>query len=301
VKEADMTLTAQPLHPVFAARITGLDPTRPLTEAEVGEVLRLMDRYAVCVYPNATPLTNEQHIAFSRYLGPMQRGRVLTVTGRKERLAAWPELVDAGNLDPEGNIQSPDSRARAFNNGNRLWHTDMSFHPNRATYSLLNGHRVPPAEGDTEFADLRAAYDALAPAMKEKIEPLVASHSIWHSRMLSGFPEPTAEELASRPPAEHRLVQIHPTSGRKTLYLASHASHILGWPIADGRALLRELTEFATQPAFVFRHRWTAGDIVIWDNRCTMHRATPFEDLKYPRDMRRTTCREHAVVEPFMH
>ncbi len=296
-----MPLSAQPLHPVFAAQITGLDPTRALTASEQSEVLALMDLYAVCVYPNASPLGNEQHIAFSRHFGPMQRGRVLTVTGRKERLAAWPELVDVGNLDPEGKIQAPDSRARAFNNGNRLWHTDMSFHPNRATYSLLNAHIIPPADGDTEFADERAAYDALPQAMKERIEPLVASHSIWYSRVLSGFPEPTSEELQSRPPAEHRIVQIHPTSGRRTLYLASHASHIIGWPVEEGRALLRELTEFATQRQFVYRHKWTAGDIVIWDNRCLMHRATPFEDFKYARDMRRTTCREHAIVEPFMH
>ena len=296
-----MPLAAEPLHPLFAARITGLDMTRPLTPNEVSEVCALMDRYAVCVYPNATPLTNEQHIAFARHLGPMQRGRVLTVTGRKERLGAWPELVDVGNLDPDGTIQAPDSRARAFNNGNRLWHTDMSFHPNRATYSALNAHRVPPADGDTEFADERAAYDALPPGLKDRIEGLVASHSIWHSRMLSGFPEPTAEEVASRPPAEHRIAQTHPTSGRKTLYLASHASHILGMPVDEGRALLKELTDFATQRRFVYRHQWTRGDVVIWDNRCVMHRATPFEDLAYPRDLRRTTCREHAIVEPFLH
>ncbi|HEY3919800.1 MAG TPA: TauD/TfdA family dioxygenase [Stellaceae bacterium] len=296
-----MPLTAEPLHPLFAARVTGLDMTRPLTAAEVDEVRALMDRYAVCVYPNATPLNNDQHIAFARFLGPMQRGRVLTVTGRKERLGAWPELVDVGNLDPDGNIQPADSRARAFNNGNRLWHTDMSFHPNRATYSALNAHIVPPADGDTEFADERAAYDALPQTMKDRIEGLVASHSIWHSRMLSGFPEPTEEEIASRPPAEHKVVQIHPTSGRKTLYLASHASHILGQPVAEGRALIKELTEFATQRPFVYRHKWTRGDVVIWDNRCVMHRATPFADMAYPRDMRRTTCREHEIVEPFLH
>lgn len=296
-----MALKAEPLHPLFAARITGLDPTRPLTQSEGQEVLALMDRYAVCVYPNTTPLDNDQHIAFSRYFGPMQHGHVLKVTGRKERLGAWPELVDVGNIDLDGNIQSPDSRARAFNYGNRLWHTDMSFHPNRATYSLLNAHLIPPAEADTEYTDLRAAYDALPNAMKEKIENLVASHSVWYSRTLAGFPEPTEEELASRPPAEHRVVQTHPTSGRKTLYLASHASHIVGWPVDEGRALLKELTEFATQRQFVFRHRWTRGDIVIWDNRCTMHRATPFEDFKYPRDMRRTTCREHEITEAFMH
>jgi alpha-ketoglutarate-dependent 2,4-dichlorophenoxyacetate dioxygenase len=296
-----MALSEEPLHPLFAARITGLDMTKPLSAEHLHAVCALMDRYAVCVFPNDTPLTNEQHIAFARQLGPMQRGRVLTVTGRKERLAAWPELVDVGNLDPEGNIQTADSRARAFNNGNRLWHTDMSFHPNRATYSALNAHLVPPADGDTEFADERAAYSALPQAMKDRIEGLLASHSIWYSRMLSGFPEPTAEEITSRPPAEHLVAQIHPTSGRKTLYLASHAAHIVGMSIAVGRALLQELTQFATQPRFVFRHKWTRGDIVVWDNRCLMHRATPFEDMAFPRDMRRTTWRENAIIEPFMH
>ena len=296
-----MPLHAEPLHPLFAARVTGLDMTRPLPADEVAEVCRLMDRYAVCVFPNRTPLTNDQHIAFARQLGPMQRGRVLTVTGRRERLGPWPELVDVGNLDADGNIRPSESRDRAFNNANRLWHTDMSFHPNRATYSALNAHVVPPRDGDTEFADERAAYDALPQAMKNGIEGLMASHSIWHSRVISGFPEPTAEELASRPPAEHRIAQRHPSSGRMTLYLASHASHILDMPLDEGRALLQELMAFATQRQFVFRHRWTRGDVVIWDNRCVMHRATPFEDLTYPRDMRRTTCREHEIVEPFLH
>lgn len=297
-----MPLEAEPLHPVFAARVTGLDMTRPLPPGEIAEVRTLMDRYAVCIYPNATPLSNDQHIAFARYLGPMQRGRVLTVSGRRERLGEWPELVDVGNLDADGNIRPAASRDRAFNNANRLWHTDMSFHPNRATYSLLNSHRIPAdGEGDTEFADERAAYDALPPLMKEKIEDLVASHSIWYSRQVAGFPEPTAEELQSRPPAEHKIAQTHPTSGRKTLYLASHASHILGMPADEGRALLKELIDFATQRQFVYRHKWTRGDVVIWNNRCTMHRATPFDDLSLPRDMRRATCRENEIVERFLH
>ena len=296
-----MTLAVEPLHPVFAARVTGLDLTRPLNPSEVREVAGLMDRYAVCVYPNAVPLTNDQHIAFSRYLGPMQRGHILTVTGRRDRLGPWPELVDVSNLDADGKIRPADSRDRLFNNANRLWHTDMSFHPNRATYSLLNGHVVPAADGDTEFADERAAYDALPEAMKRKIEGLVASHSIWYSRVLSGYPEPTEEEIASRPPAEHKIAQVHPSSGRKTLYLASHASHIVGMPVEEGRALLKELIDFATQRRFVYRHKWTRGDIVIWDNRCVMHRATPFEDMVQIRDMRRTTCRENAIVEAFMH
>lgn len=289
-----MPLKAEPLHPIFAARVTGLDMTRPLTSTEIFEIRALMDRYAVCVYPNATPLSNDQHIAFARHLGPMQRGRVLTVTGRRERLGEWPELVDVGNLDADGNIRAAESRDRAFNNANRLWHTDMSFHPNRATYSLLNSHLIPAnGEGDTEFADERAAYDELPSAMKEKIENSVASHSIWHSRQISGFPEATAEELQSRPPAEHKVAQIHPTSGRKTLYLASQASHIIGMPVDEGRALLKELIDFATQRQFVYRHEWRPGDLVMWDNRAVLHRGRRY-DLARRRDMRRSTVEDRV-------
>jgi alpha-ketoglutarate-dependent 2,4-dichlorophenoxyacetate dioxygenase len=153
---------------------------------------------------------------------------------------------------------------------------------------------VPPTGGDTEFADMRAAYDALPEAMKAHIEPLVAEHWLWHSRMLAGYPEPTEAEKQAKPPAQHKLVQVHPGSRRKTLYIAKHASHIVGVPLAEGRALLAELIDFATQPQFVRSVSWQQpGDLVIWDNRCTMHRATPFEDTRYRRDMRRTT-----VLEP---
>jgi alpha-ketoglutarate-dependent 2,4-dichlorophenoxyacetate dioxygenase len=162
----------------------------------------------------------------------------------------------------------------------------MSFHPVRATYSLLSAHRIPATGADTEFADMRAAYDALPESTKEKIDGLVAEHSYYYSRVVGGGPEPTDEERRARPPAQHRLVHEH--RGRKTLYLASHASHIVGWPVDEGRALLRELT----RPEFVYRHRWRVGDVVVWDNLCTMHRATPFEDQRYKRDMRRTTVRE---------
>lgn len=289
-----MPFAVEPLHPIFAARVTGLDLTRPLLQDEARAVMALMDAYAVCVYPNAVPLTDDQHIAFSRNLGPMQRGRVLTVTGRKERLAAHPELVDVGNLDPDGNIQAPDSRARAFNNGNRLWHTDMSFHPNRATYSLLNAHVVPPQDGDTEFADERAAYDALSDEMKRRLDALVAEHSIFNSRAKLGFTNFSDEERQGLPPVPQVLVRTLPEFDQKSLYLASHAGRILGMPEEEGRALIDELVTHATQRQFIYTHRWRVHDLVIWDNRCTMHRGTDFDDLRWKRDMQRATVCDMA-------
>ncbi len=293
-----MPLTARPLHPLFAAEVSGVAIAEPIDRATLAAIVAAMDRYAVCVYHNTPPLTDEAHIAFSRLLGPMQRSSVITVAGKGGiNRAQHPEIIDQGNLDEYGEIFSDTNRLFLFKRANRLWHTDMSFHPVRATYSLLSAVALPEDGGpDTEFADLRAAYDALPAPLQARIEELVAEHSYWHSRVAGGGPEPTAEELASRPPAYHRLVQVHPGSGRKTLYLASHARAIVGMAQTEATALLAELTAFATQPQFVFAHRWTVGDVVIWDNRCTMHRARPFDDRHQRRDVRRTTCRERAVA-----
>jgi alpha-ketoglutarate-dependent 2,4-dichlorophenoxyacetate dioxygenase len=217
---------------------------------------------------------------------------MLTMVGKSKSRLDYPELIDVGNIDVDGSILPEDDRRRAYNRGNLLWHTDVSFDPVRATLSLLAAHVVPPGGADTEFADMRAAYDALPPAMKPRIEDLVVEHSVWHSRALAGFSEVSDEEKATRPPSQHRLVHVHPGSGRKALYLASHASHIVGWPVNAGRALLSDLMHFATQPEFVYRHRWQIGDLVIWDNLATMHRGTPFDDTRHVRDMRRTTVLE---------
>jgi alpha-ketoglutarate-dependent 2,4-dichlorophenoxyacetate dioxygenase len=230
-----------------------------------------------------------------KLFGPIEQGQIIKVTGFDKRRVRHLELVDVGNLDPEGNIFPADHRRMLFRKGDRLWHCDMSFMDNRATYSMLVGHEVPPIGGDTEFADARAAYDALPIEMKRLVDSVHAEHSIWHSRQLAGFPEPTAEELASRPPVRHGLAHKREGSGRKSLYVASHASHIVGWPVGLGRGLIAELTKFATQPDFVYRHEWRRGDLVMWDNLTTLHRGTEFEDTKYRRDMRRTTCRERAI------
>jgi alpha-ketoglutarate-dependent 2,4-dichlorophenoxyacetate dioxygenase len=285
------TIGTQPLHPTFAARVTGVDLREPLDDAMAAEIVAAMDRYAVCVFPHPEPLTNEQHIAFSRRLGPLQPTPILKVTGQVKLHARVPyaEIINVSNLDENGQLFDEGHRTTLFRRADAQWHTDVSFNDNRATYSALSAHIVP-AGGDTEFADMRAAYAALPPSMKDRIAGLVAEHSLWYSKQRIGFPAPTDEELASAPPARHPLV--HQRAGRTSLYVASHASHIVGMPVDEGRALLAELIAFATQPQFVHRHAWTVGDVVIWDNLAVMHRAPAFADLRVPRELRRTTMRE---------
>ena len=285
-----MAVTFKQLHPLFVAEVTGVDFSRPIDPSTMQQIVAGMDRYAVCVF-RATALKDESHIAFSRQLGELEHAPRLFGRGRAPRFA-YPELFDAGNLDRDGNILV-DERRRLYNKGNALWHTDSSFNPHRSAYSLLLAHETPPQGGDTQFADMRAAYDALPQQTKDRIEGLVAEHWLWHSRKLAGYPEPTQEERDAKPPARHPLVQVHPGSKRKTLYIAAHASHIVGWPIEEGRKLITELIEFATRPQFCYALHWSGpGDLVIWDNRCTMHRATPFDDTHQRRDMRRTTVLE---------
>ncbi len=287
-----MTLHARAAGPDFVAEVAGVDFSRPVGPATLAEIAAALDRYAVCVF-RATGLGDESHIAFSRLFGKLEHAPRLF--GKNITRFQHPELFDAGNLDASGNILV-DERRRIYNRGNALWHTDSSFNAQRSAYSLLLAHEVPPAGGDTQFADMRAAYDALPTALKSQIEDLWAEHWLWHSRMLAGYPEPTEAERAAKPPARHKLVQVDRRSGRKTLYIASHASRIVDWPVEAGRELLRELIEFATQPQFVQAVAWKqAGDLAIWDNRCTMHRATPFQDTVYRRDMRRTTVYDSAV------
>lgn len=233
-------------------------------------------------------IDDEQQIAFSRQLGTLalalNPGRKV---GQSARLR--PELFDISNLDESNRVLDTADRRRQWREGDRLWHTDRSFVNADTTFSLLSARIIPPEGGNTEFADMRAAYDALEGVMKQRIEGLAAEHSVWYSRALAGGTDFREDEIATMPPVPQPLVRVHPGSRRKSLVLASHASHIIGWPVEVGRALPADLTEFATQPRFVYQHEWRANDLVIWDNRCTMHRGTRFNDIKYRRDMRRTT------------
>jgi alpha-ketoglutarate-dependent 2,4-dichlorophenoxyacetate dioxygenase len=289
-----MGFTVRPLHPLFAAELDGLD-LRDVDEATLAAFRKAMGRYGVCVVHHDRPLTDEEHIAFSARLGPIEKRPILSYAADKRPRIAHGEIIDQSNLDENGAIFPDDDKRMIYKRANRQWHTDVSFHKVRATYSLLSCHITPPG-ADTEFADMRAAYEALPSHMKGQLAGLVAEHSYWYSRVRAGGPEPTEAERRTGPPAQHPLVHIHPGSGRQALYLASHASHIVGAPVDAGRALLAALMEFATQPQFVFRHAWRRGDVVIWDNLCTMHRATPFDDQKHKRDLRRTTCREGTLA-----
>ncbi len=287
-----MSITVTPVQPHFVAEISGLDLAQPLKPADRDAIEAAINRYAVVVFRGQT-LNDEQQLAFARHFGPIHSSaQKARHTGIKHRIDSN-EIADISNLDGDSKVLDTNSKRRLDWLANRLWHTDASFRAVPGALSMLYAHVVPDEGGDTEFADLRAAYDALPEKTRDQLEGLVAEHSIWHSRGQLAVTTYTPEERAALPPVPQRVVRTHPGSGRKTLYIAAHASHIIGMPIADGRLLLMDLTEHATQPRFVHSHTWKPGDLVIWDNRCTMHRARPFDTTKV-RDLRRVTTRDVA-------
>ena len=288
---ADTTLRITPLHPLFAARAEGLDLRHPLNAAEVAAITAAMDRYAVLVFPGQH-FEGDQQLAFGRHFGEVEDVPTLVDQGR--RRLADDRVNDISNLGVDGNILPADDRRRMFNLGNLLWHSDSSFKPVPAQYSMLHARVIPPEGGETEFADMRAAWDALPEKMKAEVRDLVCEHSLIFSRAQLGFDEFTPEEMARCTPVPQRLVRRHPGSGRLSLYLSAHIGRIQGWQRPEAMALIRELTEFSTQREFVYSHSWTVGDLVVWDNRCTMHRGRRYEDKTYPRDMRRVTLKDSA-------
>jgi len=284
-----VTLELRQLHPLFAAEADGIGLARPIDAPVVDEIWQAIDRYAVLVF-RGQRLDDTQLRDFAARFGPLEIGRAAAAGGR--RRLKHPEIGDISNLDEDGRLRERDDRRRLDSLGNRLWHTDASYMPVPVVLGMLHAVAVPPASalggGETEFADMRAAYDALPENMREAIHGLIAEHDITWSRGQIGFTEFAPGEREKYPPSSQRLVRRHPGSGRKTVYLSAHASHIVGWPVADGRILLYDLNLHATRPEFVYSHRWRVGDVVIWDNRCTMHRGRPHDD-SHPRDLRRAT------------
>jgi len=284
-----MAIELRALSPSFAVEVDGIDLGKPLDAGSVRTLWDAIDRYAVLVFHDQR-LTDTQLRDFAARFGPLEIGRG-ALQGGKRRLAL-PQIGDISNLDEESRIRARDDRRRLDSLGNRLWHTDASYMPVPVVLGMLHAVAVPPASvlggGETEFADMRAAYDALPEAMKAEIDGLVAEHDIFWSRGQIGFTEFQPGEREKYPPSPQRLVRLHPGSKRKTLYLSAHASHIRGWPVAEGRLLLWDLNAHATQSRFVYSHRWRVGDLVIWDNRCTMHRGRPHDESQ-PRDLRRAT------------
>jgi alpha-ketoglutarate-dependent 2,4-dichlorophenoxyacetate dioxygenase len=283
-----MVIKLTPLHSTLGAEVRGIELTRPVVSEVFAEIEAAFNRYGILVFPRQ-PVTDEQQLAFSRLFGPLEVNP--NYAGAKMRLRA--DIADISNLDAEGGVLARDDTRNLFNLGNQLWHTDSSFKRIPAKCSLLSARELPSSGGETEFADLRAAWDALPEARKRELDGLVVEHSIFRSRSQIGFAVFNDEVYRQLPPVSQALVRHHPDSGRASLYLASHASHIVGWPVEKGRALIEELIAFATQPQFVYQHRWTVGDLVMWDNRCTMHRGRPYDDAQR-RVLHRTTVSDHA-------
>jgi alpha-ketoglutarate-dependent 2,4-dichlorophenoxyacetate dioxygenase len=287
-----MTLRFRRLHPHFVAEVSPVD-LREVHDAETLAQIRAgMDEYAVLVFRDQ-PFADDQQLAFAQRLDGQLHTKTGTATLGLNRLGN-DALADISNLDEHGDITKPDNRRRLYGLGNRLWHTDASFQDPPGRYSMLSAKVIPPAGAETEYADMRAAYDALPAATTARLEGLRVHHSIAYSRQTLGF-ELSPEEAGRLEGAVHPLVRTIPRSHRRSLYLASHASRIVDWPVPEGRLVLRDLIEHATQPEFVYRHAWAVGDLVIWDNRATMHRARPFDDLNHPRELRRVTTLD---IEP---
>jgi alpha-ketoglutarate-dependent 2,4-dichlorophenoxyacetate dioxygenase len=281
-----MALSFRKLHPHFVAEVGPVDLRQVHDPETLAGIRAAMDEYAVLVFHDQ-PFTDDEHLAFAQRLD----GLLHTKTGSRALVKnrfGNEALGDISNLDENGEVMKSDNRRRMYGLGNRLWHTDASFQDPPGRYSTLSAKVVPPVAADTEFADMRAAYDALDAQVKTKLEGLRAHHSIAHSRETLGFEfSPDEQEILKG--AVHPLIRTIPRSQRRSLYLASHASRVIDWPVPEGRLLLRDLIEHATQREFVYRHSWRVGNFVIWDNRATMHRGRPFEDATYRRELRRVT------------
>ena len=289
-----MAVTIRQLTPVFAGEVTSDIDLRSVEDEETLQAIRDgMDKYGILIFHNQTFTDAEQMLFAERLDGQLNRVGVLDKAKFADRA-----LVDISNLDENDEIMDTYARKRMYSLGNRLWHCDAAFNDPRGRYSMLNARSVTPGAGDTEFADLRAAYDELDDETKALIEPLKANFSVMHSRSTLGFDDFTEEEKIKLKGAVHPIVHTIPGSGRKSLYIASHASHIIDWPVADGRLLLLDLRDHAIQKHFRYAHQWRDGDLVIWDNRCTMHRGLPYEDTKYRRQLVRVTTLDVPRTTP---
>jgi len=282
-----MSISINPLGRRFAGEVTGIDLRGRVSPEAVAAIEAGMDRYAVLVF-RGQDISDEQQLALSRNFGFVESSIGGNIT-RPDQRRLDVDFADVSNLDENHQVYVRDDRRRLFNLGNRLWHSDSSFRAIPAKYSLLSARSLPENGPNTEFADMRAAYDAIDPETQAEIESLVCEHSLMYSRGLLGFTDFTDEERRTFAPVRQVLVREHPVTGRRSLFLASHAGTIVGWPMAEARIFLRDLIEHATEPRFVYVHRWQVHDLVMWDNRQTMHRVRRFNETAEARDVRRTT------------
>ncbi len=281
-----MTITVSAIPDAFVGRIDGADLSRPVSDDDFEIIRAAFHTHAVLVITSQDTIDDAAQVAFSRRFGPLERSIRFDKSGGGQ----FPEISNLTNVDEDGSLYDLDDPRARYHAGNATWHTDSSFKPVPANASILSARIVPPEGGDTEFADARAAYDALSDERKVEIEDLVAEHSIIYSRSLMGGDAIFNDaDRAALPPVRQTLVRTHPVTGRKAIYTGAHASHVIGWPVEKGRALIKELLEHTIQDRYVWRHHWTAGDLVMWDNRCVLHRGRPFAADRHARVMRRTT------------
>jgi alpha-ketoglutarate-dependent 2,4-dichlorophenoxyacetate dioxygenase len=287
-----------PLNLSFAGEVSGIDLTSKLAAEQVAAIEAAMDRFAVLVFHDQR-FDDDTQLAFSRNFGELEISSGGEMARPEERRLKL-EMADVSNLDRDNKLRAANDRVRLNALGNRLWHSDASFRAIPAKYSLLSARIIPGSGGNTEFADMRAAYEALDDATKAEVEDLITEHSNAYSREMIGFPKQDygAHNQDKLRPVRHRLVRTHPVTARKSLYLSAHIGAIVGWPVPEARAFIRDLTEHATQSHFVHKHAWRQWDLVIWDNRTTMHRARRYDDLREVRDMHRSTIRGDAMTAP---
>jgi alpha-ketoglutarate-dependent 2,4-dichlorophenoxyacetate dioxygenase len=288
-----MPIEIHQIHPYFVGEVSGVDLRTPISSSEAAIIEDAINRHGVLVFRNQD-ITDEQQIRFSEHFGKLELPDLRTNITRDEDRRLGKFMADISNLDRAQNILDGNSRQRMFNLGNRLWHSDSSYREIPAKLSLLSARVVPARGGETQFADMCAAYDALDDDMKKEVDGLVCEHSLMYSRGRLGFDDFTEEEKVNFKPVLQTLVRTHPATGRRSLFLSAHAGRIVGWPTAAARVLLEELTELATRREFVYTHHWQPFDLVVWDNRRTMHRARRFDEINEVRDMRRTTVAGEA-------
>jgi alpha-ketoglutarate-dependent 2,4-dichlorophenoxyacetate dioxygenase len=289
-----MTIAIDRVHPKFGARVTGVDLARALDDRIFKTIFEAFNDYSVLVFPKQA-LSDEEQSAFSRRFGALEE--TIKSIANKPNVAR--QIADLSNVDAEGNLIAPDDKRMIYHSANQMWHTDSSFKRVPALASMLSGRECPPEGGETEYASMRVAYDRLPDDMKRKLEGKIAVHSFVYSRGLVAKDLLRPEDEAQVPPVEQVMIRTNPVNGKKSIFVASHASHIVGMSVEEGRALIRELIELATEPNDVYRHAWTAGDLVMWDNRCTLHRGRPWDGTKYRRVMHRTTVAGAAPTVPY--
>jgi alpha-ketoglutarate-dependent 2,4-dichlorophenoxyacetate dioxygenase len=282
-----MPIRIKQLHPLFVGEVDGVDLSAPLDAATVTALDEAINAHAVLVFHNQR-LDDDQLLTLGKRFGSISAPR----NPRSDHRLKYAAIADISNLTKANEVRGRDDHRRLDALGNQLWHSDASFRPISGAISMLHAHVVPPKGGETEFADLRAAYDDLDAETKAMLEGLVAEHSIFQSRGLLGYTEYTEAERAALPSVRHPLVRTHPGSKRRTLYMGSHASHIVSMPVPEGKLLLNDLRDHATDRRYVHSHSWAVGDLVMWDNRCTLHRGRRYDDVNHKRDLRRVTTQD---------